>query len=342
RPELLGLKWSPGLTSHQAKELSPFEVGDRRWRASVKQLTSEPAMVLALRGVDIFTRLRPIIEQQQQQQQQQNGSSLKRSGKSSSQTKCPEVVMSQSVGESDVFARLFFLPQELYPDPLTRTLLPFLPEARLYFNIVDREENNGGPPSRLFVLKSLDDLDLTREHVLEEVAAGQQPICTLLLLKPQAMERHLSRVLRKVVQEQFKIVGLRMLCLSQEQALKLVPASHRMDNALIQQHVVVMTTGPSLVLVLQQAGAVKRLLDLLGPEDPQSARRLSQFLWRGEFGRDVFNNGLYCSSSYIDAVEDIKTFFPDGLCCEESELLLQEQIPSSGEDHTVAVCSNPS
>ena len=40
RPELLGLKWTPGLTMHQAKELSPYEVGDRRWRASVKQLAS--------------------------------------------------------------------------------------------------------------------------------------------------------------------------------------------------------------------------------------------------------------------------------------------------------------
>ena len=66
------------------------------------------------------------------------------------------------------------------------------------------------------------------------------------------------------------------------------------NNSLCQQHVDAMTSGPSLVLVLQQPGAVKRLLDLLGPEDPQSARRLSQFLWRGEFGRDVFNNGLYC------------------------------------------------
>ncbi|KAK3752174.1 hypothetical protein RRG08_059735 [Elysia crispata] len=339
RPELLGLKWTPGLTMHQAKELSPYEVGDRRWRASVKQLASEPALVLALRGVDIFSRLRPIIEQQQQQQ---NDKSLKRPGKSSGsgQNKCPEVLMSHSLSESDVYARLFFLPHELYPDPLARSLLPFLPEARLYFNIMDKEAENGGPPARLFSLKAPEDLDLTCENVLDEVAAGQQPISTLLLLKPLATERYLSRVLRKVVQEQFRLVGLRMLRLSQNQAERLVPASQRTNNSLCQQHVDAMTSGPSLVLVLQQPGAVKRLLDLLGPEDPQSARRLSQFLWRGEFGRDVFNNGLYCSSTYIDAVEDIMLFFPDGLCCEESDLLHAEQIPSPGEDKTVEVCSN--
>ncbi|GFN85584.1 nucleoside diphosphate kinase [Plakobranchus ocellatus] len=101
-----------------------------------------------------------------------------------------------------------------------------------------------------------------------------------------------------------------------------------------------MTSGPCLVLALQQAGAVKRLLDLLGPEEPQSARRLSQFLWRGEFGRDIFNNGMYCSSTYIDAVEDIKALFPDGLCCEDSQLLTAEQICAPAEDSIVEVCSN--
>ena len=32
------------------------------------------------------------------------------------------------------------------------------------------------------------------------------------------------------------------------------------------------------------------------------------------------------SSTYIDAVEDIMLFFPDGLCCEESDLLHAEQV----------------
>ncbi|GFR78896.1 nucleoside diphosphate kinase [Elysia marginata] len=357
RPELLGLKWTPGLTMQQAKELSPYEVGDRRWRASVKQLASEPALVLALRGVDIFSRLRPIIEQQQQQQQHEKSQKRPVKSSGSSQKQCPEVLMSHSASESDIFARLFFLPHELYPDPLARSLLPFLPEARLYFNIVDKEGENGGPPARLFSLKPPEELDLTCEHVLDEVVAGQQPINTLLLVKPQATERYLSRILRKVVQERFRLVGLRMLRLTREEAERLVPASQRIytpscslsvssstlptqNKDLCEQHVEAMTAGPSLVLVLQQPGAVKRLLDLLGPEDPQSARRLSQFLWRGEFGRDVFNNGLYCSSTYIDAVEDIKMLFPDGLACEESELLGMEEIPAPGEDSIVEVCSN--
>ena len=38
--ELLGLKWQPRLTSHQARQLTPFEVGNKAWKSSVHTLTS--------------------------------------------------------------------------------------------------------------------------------------------------------------------------------------------------------------------------------------------------------------------------------------------------------------
>ena len=47
--------------------------------------------------------------------------------------------MSHNPGQSDAFARLFFYNHELFPDPLARGLLPYLPESKLYFDIVDRE-----------------------------------------------------------------------------------------------------------------------------------------------------------------------------------------------------------
>ena len=54
-----------------------------------------------------------------------------------------------------------------------------------------------------------------------------------------------------------------------------------------------MTSGPSLVLALQRENAVKFLLDLLGPNDPQVARRQSQQLWTAVFGVDPIMNGLF-------------------------------------------------
>jgi hypothetical protein len=37
--ELLGIKWLPSLSMSQAKELTPFEVGHKQWKASVHTLT---------------------------------------------------------------------------------------------------------------------------------------------------------------------------------------------------------------------------------------------------------------------------------------------------------------
>ena len=38
--ELLGLKWLPGLSMQQAKELTPYEVGHKQWKSSIHTLSS--------------------------------------------------------------------------------------------------------------------------------------------------------------------------------------------------------------------------------------------------------------------------------------------------------------
>ena len=48
--------------------------------------------------------------------------------------------------------------------------------------------------------------------------SGPRPITTLLVVKPDAVQRHLSKLLRRVSQEGFKVVGLCLETLSPEQA----------------------------------------------------------------------------------------------------------------------------
>ena len=54
-----------------------------------------------------------------------------------------------------------------------------------------------------------------------------------------------------------------------------------------------MTSGPCLLLSVQRENAVKKLLDLLGPEDPRTATVKNCGYWRAIFGRDGVANGLY-------------------------------------------------
>lgn len=76
---------------------------------------TEPALVLALRGIDAFRRLGAVIPQAQP-------------GKG----KDPHIdyVMSQNAEESYGFARAFFTDKEIFSDPSARHLLMYLPQIR--------------------------------------------------------------------------------------------------------------------------------------------------------------------------------------------------------------------
>lgn len=51
-----------------------------------------------------------------------------------------------------------------------------------------------------------------------------------------------------------------------------------------------MRSGPSLALCLLRVNAIKRLLELMGPEDPVEARTIDQTLC---VGADRLHNGIY-------------------------------------------------
>ncbi|KAH9504288.1 hypothetical protein Btru_064554 [Bulinus truncatus] len=327
KSELLAIKWTPSLSLIQAKELTPYEVGDIRWRKSLNFLTSEPALILILRGVNIIHNLRTTLERQDSQQ----------TSHGNKKEKNLHWLMSHNSSESEIYTRLFFHQHELYPDPLARTLLPFLPEFKLYFNLTEKWD--ASEKKRIFSLKSPQDLNLTLENIMEEMVVGQPPITTVMLVKPSAVQKYLQRILKKIVQERFEIVGFKLLMVTQNMAELFVPAAVHKDNSEKLKSVKAMTCGPSAALALRHQNAVKRLIDLVGPEEPMAARRQNQFLWRGEFGRDIHHNGIYCSGLYVDAVRDIKVLFQDGLCCDDSYLLAKEEPNRSMSQHTAILLS---
>lgn len=65
------------------------------------------------------------------------------------------------------------------------------------------------------------------------------------------------------------------------------------DPAVVEAHCTYLTSGAALVLCLQRQNAVKKLVDLLGPEDPKLAQALDPFLWRAQYGISAVQNGFY-------------------------------------------------
>ncbi|PKU29702.1 hypothetical protein llap_19994 [Limosa lapponica baueri] len=98
------------------------------------------------------------------------------------------------------------------------------------------------------------------------------------------------------------------------------------DPAALEAHCSYLTSGTALVLCLQRPNAVKKLIDLLGPEDPKLAQAQDPFLWRAQYGTSAVQNGFYGSKSYQIAVRDMKLFFPEGLCCAECQTVEEEEV----------------
>ncbi|NWX68833.1 NDK7 kinase, partial [Alca torda] len=164
------------------------------------------------------------------------------------------------------------------------------------------------------------------ESLFTYLQTGAQILCTVLLIKPGAWSHSLARILRKLDLEKFRVVGMKHINLELDVALGLLSSEVKQDPAVLEAHCTYLTSGTALVLCLQRPNAVKKLIDLLGPEDPKLAQAQDPFLWRAQYGISTVQNGFYGSKSYQIAVRDMKLFFPEGLCCAECQTLEEEEV----------------
>ncbi|NWS98631.1 NDK5 kinase, partial [Mionectes macconnelli] len=164
------------------------------------------------------------------------------------------------------------------------------------------------------------------ESLFAYLHTGAQVLCTVLLIKPGVWSQNLAGILRNLDLEKFTLVGMKHTDLEPAVALGLLPSEVKQDPAALETHCTYLTSGTALVLCLQRPNAVKKLLDLLGPEDPKLAQALDPCLWRAQYGTSTVHNGFYGSKSYQMAVRDMKLFFPEGLCCAKCQTLEEEEV----------------
>ncbi|KAM6077550.1 dynein axonemal assembly factor 8 isoform 2-T2 [Theristicus caerulescens] len=306
--ELLGLKWLPHLTRRQAREITPFEVGDTFWQRSLDTLTSNPVLVCALRRINAFKVLADALKRLTQCREK-----LSKSGNllQTVMALTPEVTFRQAI--------LFFTEMDFVTDAEHRPAMKYLP-----------------PPSKRSRAEVGESQRRHAESLFTYLQTGAQLLCTVLLIKPGAWSRSLARILRKLHLEKFSVVGMKHVNLEPDVALGLLSSDVKEDPAVLEAHRTYLTSGTALVLCLQRPNAVKKLIDLLGPEDPKLAQALDPFLWRAQYGISTVQNGFYGSKSYQIAVRDMKLFFPEGLCCAECQTLEEEEIHNLKRDPIVS------
>ncbi|KAG7316913.1 hypothetical protein KOW79_019211 [Hemibagrus wyckioides] len=211
-------------------------------------------------------------------------------------------------------AALFFTEAQMIPDHSSRIMFKYLP-----------------PPST----------GSASQSIFSYMTEGPQPLLTLALFKPGVWSHYLGKILSKIQQNSFTLVGLRILVLNCEVANTLINGSehqdlisgkHLCDPSETDSELKYLTSGPVLALCLQRVNAVHKLLELLGPEDPVQARTKDLYFWRASYGTDRLHNGIYGSVSYQQAVQDVKMTFSEGLCCTETLNMKHEQIPCLRSD----------
>lgn len=77
-------------------------------------------------------------------------------------------------------------------------------------------------------------------------------------------------------------------------------------NSIYNEIISFLTSGPSLVIVIEGTDAIRRIKDLLGIENPINASSNSL---RGKYGLDKIRNVAYCSVNDVAALLDIDLWF---------------------------------
>lgn len=128
---------------------------------------------------------------------------------------------------------------------------------------------------------------------------------TLAIIKPDAVKKRvIGRIIQRIEDEGFNILGLKMLKLSLEEAKKFY-AVHK-DKPFYDSLTEFMSSGPIVVLLLEGEQAIKHWREVMGATNPAEARPGTL---RREFGFSIERNAVHGSDSPQTAEAEIKFFF---------------------------------
>ena len=72
-----------------------------------------------------------------------------------------------------------------------------------------------------------------------------------------------------------------------------------------------MSSGPSVCLAIKGENAVRGVAELIGPKDPQVAKKTRPMSIRALYGDSIVRNAVDVSKTYDDALEKIMLIFPN-------------------------------
>jgi nucleoside-diphosphate kinase len=129
--------------------------------------------------------------------------------------------------------------------------------------------------------------------------------CTFSIIKPDAVaDGHAGEILTMLEQAGFRIIGMRMIKLTQSQAEGFY-AVHR-ERPFFPSLVKFMTEGPIIALALEREDAVKKLREVMGATNPANA---AEGTVRKRFAASIERNCIHGSDAPETAAVELSYFF---------------------------------
>jgi nucleoside-diphosphate kinase len=128
---------------------------------------------------------------------------------------------------------------------------------------------------------------------------------TLTMIKPTAVNNgHIGPILTKIVDAGFRIVAMKFLKMSQEQARAFYSVHN--GKPFYESLIEFMSSGPIVAAILEKEDAVEEYRKLIGPTNPANAEAGTI---RYDFGSNLQANAVHGSDSDENAIIEADFFF---------------------------------
>lgn len=128
---------------------------------------------------------------------------------------------------------------------------------------------------------------------------------TLAIIKPDSVKKNVvGKIIDRIESEGFRIVEMRLVHLKAEEAMDFY-AVHR-QKPFYNDLVAFMSSGDSVVLLLERANAIARWREVMGSTDPGKA---APGTIRRTYGFSIERNSVHGSDARDTAATEIAFFF---------------------------------
>jgi nucleoside-diphosphate kinase len=128
---------------------------------------------------------------------------------------------------------------------------------------------------------------------------------SLVLIKPDAMERGLSgEIIKRIEEEGLTLIGIKMLHMDMALAERHY-APHK-EKPFFKSLTGYISSAPIVAAVFEGEGAIDLIRKLMGATDPAKA---AEGTIRGDLGVDIEHNSIHGSDSVETAKNEINLFF---------------------------------